>query len=119
MDPDPKSPAMPPTPDRAGLDRRWQRRLGRVRLGAEPVEEQLDRYRGVTWALTVVATIIGATFLGLFLAFRRPDIGALFAGSILLPVVAWAWFADWRLHRRVGQYLRERDEVDRAGPGPD
>jgi hypothetical protein len=31
-------------------ERQWQRRLGRLRLGAEPIAEQLAKYRRVTWA---------------------------------------------------------------------
>ncbi len=27
----------------------WRRKLGRLRLGVEPIEEQLARYRRVTW----------------------------------------------------------------------
>ena len=31
-------------------ENQWRRKLGRLRLGVEPIEEQLARYRGVTWA---------------------------------------------------------------------
>ena len=30
-------------------ERNWARRLGRLRLGVEPLEEQLTRYRRTTW----------------------------------------------------------------------
>ena len=41
-------------------ERNWARRLGRLRLGVEPLEEQLTRYRRTTWALAVVPGIIAA-----------------------------------------------------------
>ena len=56
-------------------EQEWRRRLGRLRLGVEPIEEQLERYRRVTWALTAVPAIIAVMFLGLFIAFGRFDIG--------------------------------------------
>ena len=58
-------------------EQEWRRKLGRLRLGVEPLDEQLARYRRVTWALTAVPAIIAVMFLGLFTAFGRPDIGAL------------------------------------------
>ena len=105
--------------DRAAFDRRWRRKLGRIRLGAEPIGEQLARYRRVTWGLTVVPAIIGTLFVALFTAFQRPDLGIGLVALLLLPVVAWAWLEDWSLRRRVARYLRERAERDRpeAPPG--
>ena len=35
----------------------WRRKLGRLKLGVEPIEEQLTRYRRVTWALTAVPAV--------------------------------------------------------------
>jgi hypothetical protein len=104
----------PPTnqDERADLwaerQRAWQRRLGRLRLGAEPLEEQLARYRRVTWALTAIPTAIGVLFVALFTAFHRPDIGLIVAAVLFVPVVGWAWVEDWRLHRRAASYEAER-----------
>jgi fatty acid desaturase len=86
----------------------WRRRLGRIRLGAEPLDQQLARSRRVTWALTVIAAIIAAQFIALFAAFHAPATGAVVAGVLFLPVVVFAWLEDWSRHRRVAAYLRER-----------
>jgi len=97
----------------------WQRKLGRLRLGAEPIEEQLARYRRVTWMLTAVPTGLALMFVGLFAAFRSPDVGLVLAGVLLLPVVASAWL-DYRvLPARAGRYARElRDaKKQQATPG--
>jgi hypothetical protein len=103
----------------AARERRWQRALGRLRLAAEPIEEQLDKYRRVTWALTVVPLIIGAMFVALFSAFRRPDLGVLMAALLVLPVVVFAWLDFSRLRHRAEQYLRERAEFEkRKARGP-
>jgi hypothetical protein len=90
-------------------ERYWRRRLGRLRLGAEPLEEQLARYRRVAWGLTVVSGLIAALFVALFAAFHAPGIGLLVAGILLLPVVAGTWLEDWSRHRRVAAYRREKD----------
>ena len=39
-------------------ERKWARRLGRLRLGVEPLEEQLNRYRRTTWALALVLAFV-------------------------------------------------------------
>ena len=44
-------------------EKQWRRKLGRLRLGVEPIEEQLARYRRVTWVLTAVPAVIGLMFL--------------------------------------------------------
>ena len=49
----------------------WRRKLGRLRLGVEPIEEQLARYRRVTWALTAVPSVLAVMFLTLFWVFSR------------------------------------------------
>ena len=104
--------------DWADRERFWRRKLGRVRLGAEPLDEQLARYRRVTWGLTAVSTTIGAMFLALFAAFHAPAVGAIVAGILLLPVIVGAWLEDWSLRRRVAAYLRERREYE-APQGPE
>jgi hypothetical protein len=86
----------------------WQGRLGRLRLGAEPVEEQLARYRRVTWALTIVPGIIALLFVSLFAAFGRAEIGLLVVLILFLPIVARAWLDHASLTRRARCYLEER-----------
>jgi hypothetical protein len=85
----------------------WRRRLGRIRLGVEPVEDQLARYRRVTWMLTAVATLLALIFIALFSAFRRPDVGAWLALVLFGPVVAIAWVDHGLLTWRVGRYMKE------------
>jgi hypothetical protein len=92
--------------------RYWQRKLGRLRLGAEPLNEQLARYRRVTWMLTAVPLVIALMFFALFTAFRRPDIGLIVAALVLLPIVAIAWVDQGLLERRAANYLRERREYE-------
>jgi hypothetical protein len=86
----------------------WRRRLGRLRLGVEPLEEQLARYRRVTWALTVVPAALAVMFVTLFGIFGRPDIGLVFVAIVLLPIVCGAWFHYAMLAHRAGCYLAER-----------
>lgn len=85
----------------------WARKLGRLRLGAEPLAEQLVRYRGVTWALTFIPSVLAGFFLALFSAFGRPDIGLIVVALLFLPIIAGAWLGDLRLNRRARAYLRE------------
>jgi hypothetical protein len=85
----------------------WRRRLGRVRLGAEPVEEQLARYRRATWLVTAIPLSLAVFFVTLFAAFRRPDVGAWVSAVLFAPVVALAWLEDALLRRRAFAYLRE------------
>jgi hypothetical protein len=94
----------------------WRRKLGRLKLGVEPIEEQLTRYRRVTWALTAVPAVIGLMFLTLFTVFGRPDIGLIFDAIVLLPIVIGAWLDHALLARRarryrveLGEFLREKE----------
>jgi hypothetical protein len=87
--------------------RYWQRRLPRLRFGAEPVEDQLARIRRATCVLSAVATGIALGIVALFTAFRRPDVGAILATALFVPILIWAWLDDTRLHRRAAAYLRE------------
>lgn len=98
----------------------WRRRLGRIRLGVEPVEEQLARYRRVTWMLTAVLSGLALAFLLLFTVFQRPDVGAVLALILLGPPVALAWLDDALLRRRAAAYLRELQahEARSAGKAP-
>lgn len=92
-------------------ERQWQPKLGRIRLGAEPVEVQLERYRRVTWALTIVPLLLATFIVALFAAFRRPDVGAILGAVLFVPVVAFAWFDFVRLRGRVEEYLIERERL--------
>jgi hypothetical protein len=87
----------------------WRRKLGRLRLGVEPIEAQVARYRGVTVVLTVVCSALGLMFLALFSVFGRPDIGLIFDGIVLLPIIIVAWLDYALLTSRAGRYVEERD----------
>jgi hypothetical protein len=98
-------------------ENKWRRKLGRLKLGVEPIDEQLTRYRRVTWALTAVPAGIGLMFLALFTVFGRPDIGLIFDAVILLPIVIGAWIDYALLARRAGRYLIERNQyLQSTGP---
>src|SRR2546430_616305 len=101
-----------PSPDAAWVDREryWRRKLGRIRLGAEPVDEQLAKYRRVTWMLTAVPLGLALVFVALFSAFRRPDVGAVVALVLFAPVVVVAWIDFGLLSRRVMRYSRELEQ---------
>jgi hypothetical protein len=88
----------------------WRRKLGRLRLGVEPIEDQLARYRRVNWALTAVPSVVGAMILAIFTAFGRPDIGLKFVAILLLPIVLGAWWDYHRMISRARHYRREADE---------
>jgi hypothetical protein len=89
---------------------RWRYQLGRLRLGVEPLGEQLVRYRRVTWALTVVPSLLALMFLTLFGVFGRPDIGLIFVAIVLAPIVLGAWIDYTLLAKRARRYLAEHDE---------
>lgn len=82
----------------------WQRRLGRIRLGAESVEDQLARYRRVTWVLTAMALGISAIIVAIFIAFGAPLIGLGVVCVLFLPMVALAWWDYRRMAARVREY---------------
>jgi hypothetical protein len=114
MEPNASRPGSPT--DWEARQRDWGRRLGRLRLGAEPIEVQLERYRRVTWVLTAIPAFLALFFVGLFTAFGRPDIGSVLAAVLLLPVVTIAWLDYARLHGRAMGYLRELREHERRRP---
>lgn len=102
-------PTLPPAPD-PDWDARlryWRRTLGRLRLGVEPIEEQLRRYRGVTLVLSAICLGLALFFLALFAAFGRPDVALAFDLIFLAPIVALAWLDDALLRRRASRYLRD------------
>jgi small-conductance mechanosensitive channel len=86
----------------------WRRKLSRLRFGAEPIAEQVERYRRVTWLLTAIPAALALAFLSLFAAFGRPLIGLVVSCVILLPIVVGAWFDHWLLRTRARRYLAER-----------
>lgn len=96
----------------------WRRKLGRLRLGVEPIDEQLARYRRVTWALTAVPSLLGVFFFTLFAVFGYPLVGLILDAVILLPIVLGAWADHVLMSRRVRRYrgeyeryLRHRSEL--------
>ncbi|MGP0065054.1 MAG: hypothetical protein ACLQGP_15840 [Isosphaeraceae bacterium] len=95
----------------------WRRKLGRLRLGVEPIEDQLARYRRATWALTAVPSILGVFFVTLFTVFGRPDIGMILVALVLLPIVMGAWWDYAIMAGRARRYRREADEYSRLRGG--
>jgi hypothetical protein len=89
-------------------EREWAERLGRLRLGVEPIEDQLARYRRVTWGLMIVPAIISVMFLALFSVFGRPDIGLLVILILFVPMIVFSWLGFKRLERKGRAYLAER-----------
>ena len=92
----------------------WARKLGRIRLGVEPIEEQLTRYRRVTWMLSAVPAFVSIMLFTLFTVFGRPDIGAVVAALLFLPLVAGAWLGYFLLQRRARRDLLELDAYQSA-----
>jgi hypothetical protein len=85
----------------------WRRKLGRLRLGVEPIDEQLAKYRRVTWGLTAVPSVLAVMFFTLFTVFGRPDVGLILVAILLLPIILGAWLDYALLSRRARQYLFE------------
>lgn len=99
-------------------EQEWARKLGRLHLGVEPIEDQLARYRRVTWGLTVVPGLIALAFLTLFSVFGRPDIGLIVIGILFVPIIAVSWLDYLRLERRARAYLRDRAEFEQEQTEP-
>lgn len=95
-------------------ERYWRRRLGRIKLGVEPVEQQLELYRRITWMVTLLALGIGAIIFVLFAARGAILWGLAIAAPISVPVIALAWFEHYRLHNRAMAYLAERSRHESA-----
>jgi hypothetical protein len=96
-----------PDADWQRRERYWRRKLGRIRLGAEPIGDQVAKYRRVTWMLTAVPLVLALIFVGLFTAFGRPDVGGVLALVLFLPMIVVAWVDFGLLSLRAGRYLRE------------
>jgi hypothetical protein len=106
---------MNPSPDPDRDDRQcWQAKLGRLRLGAEPIEVQLERYRQATWVLTAIPTFLAIFIFTLFAAFRRPGIGSIVALILFVPVVSIAWIDFAILKGKAIRYWRAHPEDDGA-----
>ncbi len=86
----------------------WRKRLGRLRLGDEPIAVELARDRRVAWALTLIAGAIGAVILTLFTVFGRVDIGLLATGVLIVPIIVGAWVDHALVARRAHQFSREQ-----------
>jgi hypothetical protein len=93
-------------------ERKWACRLGRLRLGVEPLEEQLTRLRRTTWALAIVPSIIALIVLTLFTVFGRPDIGSVVILILFAPMILFPWVGYARLKRRAAEYLADRARFD-------
>lgn len=94
----------------ASREHAWKQKLGRLKLGAEPLEDQLARYRRVTLVLTAIPALLSLMFVALFAAFGRPDVGVILAIVLFAPIVAVAWLDQGLLERRARAYLREQRE---------
>jgi hypothetical protein len=92
----------------------WARKLGRLRLGVEPIEEQLLRYRRVTVAITAVSGFLSTFLFCLFVAFRRADIGCVVAALLFLPIAGGACLGYERLATGARHYLAELEEYQSA-----
>lgn len=86
---------------------KWGRKLGRLRLGVEPLDAQLARQLRVASVLSAVSTLIGLFFIALFSAFGRPDVGLIFVALFLLPIILSSWIGYLRLANRAHAFERE------------
>jgi hypothetical protein len=89
-------------------ERIWAHRLGRLRLGVEPLEEQLTRLRRTTWALAIIPSFIGLFVQTLFTVFSRPDIGLVVVLILFAPMILSPWVGYARLKRRAAAYHADR-----------
>jgi hypothetical protein len=89
-------------------ERQWARKLGRIRLNVEPIEEQLARYRRTTFALMIVPAVIALIFFCLFAVFGRADIGLAIVLVVFVPLILFAWLGYKTLQHRAASYLEER-----------
>ncbi|WP_169981185.1 hypothetical protein [Tautonia rosea] len=107
------------SPDWPARKRDWQRRLPRLRLEAEPIEEQIDRYRRATIALSVVTMMVAGMVLVLFTVFGAPWFGLLVSLVPAGTVISAAWRSHQQLRSGARKYLldREASQVN-ANEGP-
>lgn len=103
----------------------WAKRLGRLRLGVEPIEEQLARFRRVTWGLLIVPGVMALIFLSLFTVFGRPDIGLVVVSLFFVPIALFSWLGYRGLARKAtafrveeARFLEERRRLVEAAREP-
>ena len=89
-------------------EREWARKLGRLRLGVEPIDEQLARYRRVTVVLSVVPALIALMVFSLFTAFGRPDIGGIVVVILFVPMIVSSWLGYLKLKQTAVAYAAEQ-----------
>lgn len=94
----------------------WRRKLGRLRLGVEPLETQLNRYWRITWMLTGIPLAMGLFLVALFSGFKYPVVGIVLASVLFLPVITIAWIDFGLMRWRASRYERECREHDPFGP---
>jgi hypothetical protein len=94
-------------------ERQWRVALGRIKIGVEPIGEQVEKYRLVTWMITALAAGIGLMFVALFSAFRHPMIGLTVAVVLFGPLILSAWIGFLRLKAKAARYVLEKQEVER------
>lgn len=86
--------------ERAG----WARSMGRLRLDAEPLGDQLLRHRSASLALIAISAAASVAFVAAFAAFSRPLLGIGFSALFLLPIVIVSWLDQRRMAGRVREY---------------
>ncbi len=96
----------------------WQRKLGRLRLGVEPIEQQLAKYRRVTWVLTALPVLFALIFVALFAAFEHPLVGLVLVLILCVPIILLAWLDYGILCLRAGRYRAELLEYERRQSTP-
>jgi hypothetical protein len=88
----------------------WRRRLGRIKLGVEPIPEQVERHRKVAVVFSAIATGIALMFVALFSAFRQPLVGVALGLILMGPLILICWLDFLRLRSRATAYLREQEQ---------
>jgi hypothetical protein len=96
-----------PEEDLKAIRKAWQERLGRLRLNAEPIQDQVIRHLRVTWVLTGVVTLLGAVFFTLFTGFGRPDIGSVLVCVLTGPILSIAWYDYFKMKRAAESFGKE------------
>jgi hypothetical protein len=93
----------------------WRTKLRRLRFGSEPLAQQVAKYRRATIALSVVAGVVALMFLGIFTAFRRPDIALLMIAVVFCPILLISWRDLKKLERDYTAYEAEKTAQGAGG----